>query len=496
MDGIVRAIARGLGASTGRMVVIVDTSVVIDAEALVALIAVQPHAVVQPVVRRPDGQVLSAGARLLRPGALPWSDDRPVDSRKVSVFAADQPVFCLPGAARTAAVPFLTLPTVLDERVALCILSRALGAVFVADVGDVRRTEAPGRLIDDAVVDVIAGWRDLLLDPANESGLDSGPPLPPWGLRPFSPHRPTALRWSIKVAAPNGPDGDGWGDVSFAAELGRALERLGQRTRIDRRDQHVRVDDDDDDVMLSIRGLDRVPPNPGAVNLLWVISHPDAVADAELRAFDVVFAAGRPWAVSASRRAGVPVRTLFQATDPMIFRPGRAMSSADSGHVVFVGSALRGTRPIVEEAIRIRAGVRLHGPGWRGSVPIEVLGHSSRTRTEAAETYASARIVLNDHWPDMAAGGFVSNRVFDVLAAGGVVVTDPVVGLGDVIDVPTLAVASTPKELATLLDPHRTRPTAVERAATAARVAAEHSFAVRAEQLLAVALDQRARLHR
>jgi spore maturation protein CgeB len=104
--------------------------------------------------------------------------------------------------------------------------------------------------------------------------------------------------------------------------------------------------------------------------------------------------------------------------------------------------------------------------------------------------------VLNDHWPDMAAGGFVSNRVFDVLAAGGVVVTDPVVGLGDVIDVPTLAVASTPEELATLLDPHRTWPTAVERAAIAARVAAEHSFAVRAEQLLAVALDQRARLQR
>ena len=27
--------------------------------------------------------------------------------------------------------------------------------------------------------------------------------------------------------------------------------------------------------------------------------------------------------------------------------------------------------------------------------------------------YGAAKIVLNDHWPDMAAKGFVSNRIFD-----------------------------------------------------------------------------------
>jgi spore maturation protein CgeB len=42
--------------------------------------------------------------------------------------------------------------------------------------------------------------------------------------------------------------------------------------------------------------------------------------------------------------------------------------------------------------------------------------------------YASAEVVLNDHWDSMPDSGFVSNRVFDVLASGGSLVTDRVAG--------------------------------------------------------------------
>ncbi|KTQ99571.1 hypothetical protein NS184_17265 [Curtobacterium luteum] len=120
-------------------------------------------------------------------------------------------------------------------------------------------------------------------------------------------------------------------------------------------------------------------------------------------------------------------------------------------------------------------------------------GRVSMTRGEVAAAYASARVVLNDHWPDMAAGGFVSNRVFDVLASGGVVVTDPVTGLADVLDVPTLAVARSRSELAALLDPAHPWPGAERRAEVAAEVAAEHSFDARARVLLAAARSERAR---
>jgi spore maturation protein CgeB len=42
--------------------------------------------------------------------------------------------------------------------------------------------------------------------------------------------------------------------------------------------------------------------------------------------------------------------------------------------------------------------------------------------------YSSAGIVLNDHWPDMARRGFVSNRIFDAGLAGAFVISDDFAG--------------------------------------------------------------------
>lgn len=487
VDGLGSAINAGLAAGVGRVLLLIDTSVSVEVSALRDLAAA--GSVAQAQVRLPDG-TLRSGARLLRPGALPWSDDRAdVDV----VFAADQPVLSVPGAAL---VPAPCLP---DERTTLTAWSRAVAETHggpVRVVGQATRSVEPGRTVDAATVDAVAAWRHR--EPGG-GAVVAGPPLPPWGARPVSPasHAPDSdadhLTWSLKIAAPAGPEGDGWGDVHFAAELAGALERLGQRVRIDRRDAHVRDDDAADDVTLVIRGLDRVPPNPASVNLLWVISHPDDVSDTELRSFDRAFAAGPTWAAAASARSGVDVEPLLQATDPAVFHPGvRSTSSADADRVVFVGSTRGAARPVVSDAVALGADLRVHGPGWGALVPAESLGEPSLSRAEVATAYASARVVLNDHWPDMAAGGFVSNRVFDVLASGGVVVTDEVAGLAEVLDVPTLAVARSRDALAALLDPARVWPSAAERAEIASRIAAEHSFDARAAVLLTAARTARA----
>ena len=42
--------------------------------------------------------------------------------------------------------------------------------------------------------------------------------------------------------------------------------------------------------------------------------------------------------------------------------------------------------------------------------------------------YSSAGVVLNDHWRTMQTWGFVSNRLFDVLACGTPVISDTVPG--------------------------------------------------------------------
>ncbi|MFJ3034270.1 glycosyltransferase [Curtobacterium pusillum] len=511
VDGIGSAINAGVSTGVGRVLLVVDSTVGVTDQDLQVLATAGHDRVAQARVWSSDGS-RRHGARLLRPGALPWTDDDPgtppspdvaaaisdarlADGiRTLPVFAADQPVVAVPGAA---VVPAPCLP---DERMTLSAWTRAIADRTGQDpvvTWAVERSAEAGRTIDQTVVDAFAAWRDREPEPGG-SGVVAGPPLPPWGARPVSPAPRRAgssehLAWSVKIAAPAGPEGDGWGDVHFAAELAGALERLGQRVRVDRRDAHVRVDDGADDVTLVVRGLDRVPPNPASVNLLWVISHPDDVADTELRSFDAAFAAGPVWAAAATERSGVPVRTLLQATDPTVFRPSPP-SGPDADRVVFVGSTRGTSRPVVSDAVALGADLRVHGPGWESVVPESMRGAPALTRAEVAASYTSARVVLNDHWPDMAAGGFVSNRVFDVLASGGVVVTDAVAGLEDVLDVPTLAVARSRDDLATVLDPAHAWPTTDERAAIAARIAAEHSFDARAEVLLDTARTERARL--
>lgn len=504
VDGLGSAINAGIAAGVGRVLVLVDTSVTVDAAGLRALAETGVHRLVQASVRTADGSARN-GALLIRPGALPWSDDRPFGTGD-SVFGADQPVLAVPRAAMVPAPVLRDEPTTLVGWTHACAVRQRPQAgptILVEDVGEIVRLAEPGRTIDAATVDVFSSWRDARRDSVDGRGaaVSAGPPLPPWGARPVTPVRRTTgsatdpLAWSLKIAAPAGPEGDGWGDVHFAAELAGALERLGQRVRIDRRDAHVRDDDAADDVTLVLRGLDRVPPNPASVNLLWVISHPDDVSDTELRSFDAAFAAGPVWGATAAARSGVPVRTLLQATDPSVFHPGsRSATSPDADRVVFVGSTRGAARPVVADAVALGADLRVHGPGWEALVPAESLGEASLTRAEVATAYASARVVLNDHWPDMAAGGFVSNRVFDVLASGGVVVTDEVAGLPEVLDVPTLAVARSRDELAVLLDPSYAWPNAAERAAVASHIAAEHSFDARAAVLLEAARAEHARL--
>ncbi|MET3450866.1 glycosyltransferase [Curtobacterium sp. 1544] len=513
VDGIGSAINAGVSGGVGRVLLVVDSTVGVTDQDLQVLATAGHDRVAQARVWLADGS-RRHGSRLLRPGALPGTDDDPGSPpspdvaaavsdarladgiRTAQVFAADQPVVAVPGAAL---VPAPCLP---DERMTVTAWTRAVADRTGQDpvvTWAVERSAEAGRTIDRTVVDAFAAWRDREPEPGG-SGVVAGPPLPPWGARPVAPapQRTVStdkLAWSLKIAAPAGPEGDGWGDVHFAAELAGALERLGQRVRVDRRDAHVRDDDGTDDVTLVVRGLDRVPPNPASVNLLWVISHPDDLVDTELRSFDAVFAAGPVWAAAAAERSGVPVTTLLQATDPAVFRPSPP-TGPDAGRVVFVGSTRGASRPVVSDAVALGADLRVHGPGWESVVPEPMRGASRLTRAEVAASYASARVVLNDHWPDMAAGGFVSNRVFDVLASGGVVVTDPVEGLDDVLDVPTLAVARSRDDLAALLDPVRPWPTPDERAEVAARIASEHSFDARARVLLDAARAERARLRR
>ena len=293
-----------------------------------------------------------------------------------------------------------------------------------------------------------------------------------------------SLRWAIDIAAGAAPIGRRWGDWHFARSLASALERLGQWVEIDHPETRGRATRAENDVVLTLRGLHRVAPQPGAVNLLWVISHPHDVSSDELASYDVAYAAGTAW---AARHGITP---LLQCTDTTRFHPGVGTPGSGDAGALFVGNARGELRPAVATAREAGVPLRVIGTGWD---PFGVSVEADRIANEdLPEAYASAGVVLNDHWEDMRVEGFISNRVFDVLAVGGRLLTDDVSGLSDVlgVDLPTWRTSSDLVRLATT--PYDLHPDPAARLALAERVVAEHSFDARAATLLDAAL-QRAR---
>jgi GT2 family glycosyltransferase len=305
------------------------------------------------------------------------------------------------------------------------------------------------------------------------------------------------LRWAIKNPAPAGPGGERWGDTHFTASLARALREHGQEVVVDRRPEWDRATGRHDDVVLVLRGLVRHDPSPEQVSLLWVISHPDDVSPEEARGFDRVLAAGAPWAERRARDWAIPIEPLLQATDPALFHPD-AGAPGSGDPVLFVGNSRRVLRPVVRDALAGGLPLSVYGDLWSGLVPDEVVRGRSIANDELAAAYRSAGVVLNDHHGDMGRGGFVSNRLFDAVASGARVITDPIIDAPGLVELfgPAVQVYETPEDLvrlATLPDPDAVFGDEVVRRAAADRVRRDHSFAARAGRLVEVAHEARAR---
>ncbi len=298
------------------------------------------------------------------------------------------------------------------------------------------------------------------------------------------------LRWAIKSAATGDLLGDMWGDTFFAESLADALRRLGQDVVVDREPSHNRVSAAWDDVTLTLRGLAEYVPQPGAVNLLWIISHPDLVTRHELTCgFAKVYAAGAGWARDVRERWGVAVEPLLQATDVEKFHPGVDRGPQRQG-VLFVGRTRGVPRVIVKDVIDAGGEPEVYGDdGWEQFIEPRFVKGTGIHNDAVPQAYGSAAVVLNDHWADMAKNGFFSNRLFDAAATGARVISDRVPGLADLFG-PQVQAYNSVERLRELLDPNSPHwPEEDELARLAHRVTQHHSFDARARVLLDDALD-------
>jgi len=300
------------------------------------------------------------------------------------------------------------------------------------------------------------------------------------------------LRWAIKTGVPCTRGGDRWGDIPFANDLAAALRSHGQQVVIDRHDAWTRPTSYLDDVVLTLRGRHPVPPQPGAFNIMWVISRPDLVTIDEVRSYDLVFAASEKWAKWMSDRSGRTIEPLLQATSPDRFRPDLERVD-DPDDIIFVGGSHGHEygRAIVGLAIQADAPIGLWGPGWEKFAPAHAVREGYLDTDILPQAYRSANIVLNDHYADMAKWGFINNRTFDAIACGTPMISDPIEGLE--LFKGAVVVADSVERMRELVEDRSWMPSADEMTRLADVVRSEHTFDARARRLLSAALTGLAR---
>jgi GT2 family glycosyltransferase/spore maturation protein CgeB len=291
-----------------------------------------------------------------------------------------------------------------------------------------------------------------------------------------------SLRIAVKVPVPTATEKEWWGDWHFAKSLKRALKAGGHSVRIDFLSDWSEPSTADD-VVIVLRGLSEYTPDPTQINLLWILSHPEKISVAECSNFDHVFSAS-PRHAAHLKSLGVSASTLLQCADPEVMKPVPPDPSRRRTHL-FVGNSRGHSRKIVSDLVDVGVELAIFGREWDGLAPHHMLEGDLIENEVLCEYYGNAGVVYNDHWPDMARWGFLSNRLFDAAACGAYIVSDQVDGLREVFE-GLITTYETLPELADLSSSSAIAGWGPEQAhALRELVLSQHTFAHRVDTLMA-----------
>ena len=261
-----------------------------------------------------------------------------------------------------------------------------------------------------------------------------------------------------------------WGDYWVKKELEKELSRLG----FDLSQKHP-------DIHIHLFGSPAGSYDEEALNLVWLYSHSDQVTIDNLRQFDGLFCASSHFLPKLHAMGYLPIELMPACTAKT---PVQVPIEHD---VIFLGNA-RENRPdgraIVGDLIQTGLDFKVWGNLWDRILPKENYGGRYWEYDRLEELYAGARITLNDHSPDMEREGFVSNKVFDILAGGGFVISAKNKGLSPLFQdaVPEYESAPQLKERLTyyLSHPEKRQPLM----AKGRKIARTHTYGKRALQLM------------
>ncbi|MFT5563540.1 MAG: GT2 family glycosyltransferase/spore maturation protein CgeB, partial [Myxococcota bacterium] len=298
----------------------------------------------------------------------------------------------------------------------------------------------------------------------------------------------SATRVGIAIGVPHDDQRPQWGDEHFARDVQRQLEQRGYPCRVFILPEWEQAYTAREDVMLHLFGLSELRTRSGQTNVLWNISHPELVTPELVDRYDIVCSAGSTFAEQLSAECATPVHYLPQATEPARFVP--QSSDAPQHQLLFVGNSRKVHRKIIDDTVAVLAGLgnpelAIYGADWTPDLVDQRHVAASHVDNDKLHAYyAAADVVLNDHWDDMREHGFLSNRLYDALAAGAFVVSDFVDGVDEQFDGAVVTYRNR-AELAEVLtrylaDDDARRALAAKGRAT---VLAQHTFGHRVDRL-------------
>ena len=292
-------------------------------------------------------------------------------------------------------------------------------------------------------------------------------------------------RIAIKVPIPSNVESEKWGDHYFAMSLARSLEKKGYSVRIDLIPEWYDHGYLEDDATLVIRGLKRYYPQPGQLNIMWNISHPDLVSDEEYESYDHVFVASASHTETLSGRLSVSVSALYQCTDPDLFYPDPDPDpDIPYNSILYVSNSRKPLRKSIEYSLKNSIPVIVYGRNWQGNIPDQNIKGGPIPNDLLRKYYSRCEVLLNDHWADMSANGFISNRLFDAIASGCPILSDYCEGIETIFG-DSVLVYSTEQEFVDglkkmLNDPEKYKNNA---GLWSQRIRDYHSFDQRAEEI-------------
>ncbi|HOO46869.1 MAG TPA: tetratricopeptide repeat protein, partial [Deltaproteobacteria bacterium] len=250
-------------------------------------------------------------------------------------------------------------------------------------------------------------WKALELDPENRGAS--------CGLQDIyqKESERNHLPCRVQIISPSDSDQDPhrrklWGDYWLKQDLAAELEQHG-----------MAVVENDPDVIIAFIGvpLKELPRN--AYKIAWVYSHPDMITSANLRQYDKIFCMSPLFIPKLEAMGYRDVELLIGATSK------QPLDRQIEYDIVFVGNS-RGSqgRQIVTDIGETPYNFKVWGNDWDNVLSEKYFAGRYFANEKLQELYATALISITDHHPDMAREGFLSNKIFDILASGGFAISD------------------------------------------------------------------------